>query len=359
MMGLLARLEKLSRSALKLAGLALLALIGLIDYVTGYEMFFSVFYLLAVGLAAWFVGRGFGLLLSVLSVAVWIGGDLAAGAQYSSSLIPIWNAVILMVFYFIVVWLMTSLRSLHRDLEARVQERTLALRREMAERERLEEEILKISEREQRRIGHDLHDSLCQHLTGTALAGQVLQERLAAKSLPESDDASKIVDLVEEGITLARNLAHGLYPVQMEAEGLMAAFEELARKLTETAKLQCSFECETPVLIHNDEAATHLYRIAQEAVSNAIRHGKAKQILISLCEQAGRVLLTIEDDGVGLPETNPKTDGLGIRIMAHRAAMMQGTLSVEPALTGGTVVICSIPRLPTTNDSDDKNHHAR
>src|ERR1035441_2814716 len=151
-------LERRSKPFLMVAGLAVLVLIGIVDYLTGFEMLFSVFYLLEVALAAWFVGKGFGLLMSVLSVLVWIGGDVAAGARYSNPLIPIWNALILMVFYFVVVWLLINLRSLHRDLEARVRERTVALEREMAERQRLEEEILRVSEREQRRIGHDLHD---------------------------------------------------------------------------------------------------------------------------------------------------------------------------------------------------------
>jgi signal transduction histidine kinase len=253
-----------------------------------------------------------------------------------------------MVFYFIVVWLLTNLRALHRDLEARVRQRTLALTREMAERQRLEEEILRVSEREQRRIGHDLHDSLCQHLTGTALAGQVLGERLAAKSLPEAADAGKVVALVEEGITLARNLARGLYPVEMEAEGLMAAFQELADNMAKGARVCCVFGCAAPVLMHDDAAATHLYRIAQEAVRNAIQHGKPKRIGITLAEQNGLVTLTVEDDGVGVPETVRESGGLGIRIMAHRAAMIGGSFTIEPAPTGGTIVTCSIPKAAAT-----------
>jgi signal transduction histidine kinase len=300
-------------------------------------------------LAAWFVGKGFGLLMSVLSVLVWIGGDLAAGARYSNPLIPVWNALILMVFYFVVVWLLTNLRALHRELEARVRQRTAALVREMAERQRLEEEILQVSEREQRRIGHELHDSLCQHLTGTALAGQVLGERLAAKSLPEAADADKVVELVEEGITLARNLARGLYPVEMEAEGLMAAFQDLADNMTKGARVQCVFECDAPVLMHDDAAATHLYRIAQEAVRNAIQHGKPKRIGITLAGQDGLVTLTVEDDGVGVPETAQKSGGLGVRIMAHRAAMIGGCFTIEPAPTGGTIVTCSIPKAAATS----------
>jgi signal transduction histidine kinase len=341
---LLETLERRSRPWLIGAGLVLLALIGIIDYLTGYEIWFSVFYLLEVGLAAWFLGRGFGLVMSVLSVAVWIGGDMAAGAHYSNSFVPIWNALILLVFYFIVVWLLASLRGLHRELENRVRQRTEALTREMAERQRLEGEILKVSEREQRRVGHDLHDSLCQHLTATALAGQVLGERLASKSLPEAADAAKVVQLVEDGIDLARNLARGLYPVEMDAEGLMAAFQDLASNITKGTKIHCVFECAPPVLIHDDAVATHLYRIAQEAVRNAIQHGKPANIGISLSENASKLTLTVEDDGAGLPESGPQAGGLGIRIMAHRAAMLGGSFVIEPGPTGGTILACSIPK---------------
>src|SRR5579864_6770604 len=139
MVPLLARLEQCSRRSLIAAALAILLLIGGIDYLSGFEILFSVFYLLEVGLAAWFVGRGFGLLMAVLSVAAWIGGDLAAGAHYSTPLIPIWNALILLVLYLIVVLLLTNLRSLQRELEARVEQRSRALTQEISQRQRLEE----------------------------------------------------------------------------------------------------------------------------------------------------------------------------------------------------------------------------
>jgi signal transduction histidine kinase len=344
MTGVLDKLGRQSRSTVIVLGLVALAVIGLVDYLTGFEIMFSVFYLLVVGLVTWYVGRGVGLFMSVLSIIVWIGGDLAAGARYSNPAIAVWNALILLVLYLIVVLLISALRALQSDLESRVEERTQALRHEMAERERLEEEILQVSEREQRRIGHDLHDNLCQHLTATALAGQVLGERLASKSLPEAADAGKVVALVEDGITLARNLARGLYPVDMDAEGLMDAFRDLAQTVNQGGKIRCVFECNPPVLIHDDAAATHLYRIAQEAVRNAIQHGKPKSIGITLAERDGRVTLTVEDDGIGVPESAEKSAGLGIHIMGHRAAMIGGSFSIEPGPTGGTIVTCSFPQ---------------
>jgi signal transduction histidine kinase len=137
----------------------------------------------------------------------------------------------------------------------------------------------------------------------------------------EPADAQKVVGLVEEGITLARNLARGLYPVDVEAEDLMDAFRDLAASVTKTARARCVFECRAPVLIHDDAAATHLYRIAQEAVCNALQLGKPRRVAITLAESSSRVILTVEDDGVGVPENAGKSDGLGIRIMAHREAV--------------------------------------
>ncbi len=335
--------EQRSRTVLILVSLGFLAVVGVIDYLTGFQVSFSVFYLLAVGLAAWFVGKGFGFIFSALSVAVSILGDLAAGAHYSSPFIPIWNATVLTVFYFIVVWLLANLRASKKDLENKVQQRTEALTKEIAERARLEKEILEISEREQRHIGHDLHDSICQHWAATAMAGQVLSEKLAAKSSPETADAREIVKLAENGITMTRNLAHGIAPVEMDTEGLPTALQELAANSSKMLKIPCAFDCDSAPLLADAATATHLYRIAQEAVSNAVRHGKPNQIVITLSHRKGRAELTIEDDGVGLPNDWQKSHGLGIRIMAHRAAMISGTFSVKANPTGGTFVRCSFP----------------
>ena len=306
---------------------AVIVVIGAVDFLTGHEISFSVFYLLGVAVAVWFVGKWFGALVSVASVAVWVAGDIASGARFSSPLILIWNALILLAFYLVVVWLLARLRSFHDHLEAQVRERTAALTEEMAERERLERELLEVSEREQRRMGQDLHDGLCQHLTGATLAGQVLEEKLAALGLAETADAGKVVEIVEEGINLSRRLAKGLYPVEMEADGLMLALEEFAATSSKLFKVACRFECDLPVLIHDPATAGHLYRIAQEAVGNAIKHGKARNILIRLDASEENTELSVTDDGSGLPEPLPENRGLGLRIMAHRSAMIGGVFT--------------------------------
>ena len=325
------------------ASFAALALIGAIDYLTGFNLSFAVFYLLDIGFAAWLIGRGFALALSALSIIISIGGDWAAGAQYSTVLIPIWNALILTVVYVIVVWLLGALRAAQQKLERKVDHRTAALMREIGERERLEKEILEISEREQRRIGHDLHDGLCQHLTATAMAAQVLGQKLSARSVPESKDAGEIVRLIEEGIAMTRNMAHGIAPLDMESEGLITALHGLAANVSRMFKVACKLECDPPPSIEDADTATHLYRIAQEAVQNALRHGKPRQIIMSLSRTRDRAKLTIEDDGTGLPENWRSGRGLGTRIMAHRAGMIGGELSIEPNPTGGTFVTCSFP----------------
>ncbi len=342
MYSLIQHLQNSSRATF--IGLAVLTvgIVGAADYLTGFETSFSAFYLLAIGLAAWFISRAFAIFISVLSVVVSLAGDLAEGARFSSPVIPAWNAFVLLIFYLVVVWLLGNLRSVNRNLESQVRQRTLALTEEITERERLERELLEISEREQRRIGQDLHDSLCQQLTGATLAGQVLEEKLAALPSPLAVDAGKMVALVEESIDLSRKLAKGLHPVEMEADGLMLALEEYAGTASGLFKVVCRFECDSPVLIHDPATAGHLYRIAQEAVGNGIKHGKAKNLVIRLDANEENTILSIKDDGSGLPAVVPKNRGMGLRIMAHRTAMIGGRFQARGEPTGGTLVTCEL-----------------
>lgn len=336
---LLSYLERLPSAAIVAITLAIVVIVGIFDYLSGYEISFSVFYLAAVALVTWLVGKRAGWFISVLSVISWLVGDLAAGATYSNRVVPIWNVIIALVFYLVLVEALSNLRALQRGLESKVVERTSALTEEMAKRQALEKELLAAGEKERQRIGHDLHDSLCQHLTGTALAGQVLGEKLAAKSLPEEVDAARVVSLIEEGITLARNLARGLAPVELEAEGLMAALSELARTTRQRFNIDCRFESPCDVLIDDSAVSTHLFRIAQEAVSNAIKHGRARRVNIALFLDEDEVTLEISDDGCGFKEPSPEEKGMGLHIMQHRATMIGANLTIEKRAPG-TVVGC-------------------
>ena len=319
------------------------AVIGLADYVTGYEMTFATFYLFPVSVAVWFSGRIAGTVISVLSVGVWILGDYANGQHYANSWILVWNATLTLAFYLIVVAILHKLRRLQVELESRVQQRTLALTQEIQERARLEKELLDVSERGQRQIGHDLHDSLGQHLTATAFACQDLAEQLEQRAPLEAAAANHLVTMIEEAINLSRTFARGLIPVEMAAEGLMDGFQALADNVSRQFKITCEFACPQPVLLRDPVASMHLYRIAQEAVTNAIKHGRAKKVVISLMADPGAVYLKITDDGAGLSSHQPPRDGLGLRIMAHRAVMIGAGFKIESLPAGGVRVACQLP----------------
>lgn len=216
--------------------------------------------------------------------------------------------------------------------------------RDITERKRLEKENLEISEREQRRIGQDLHDGLCQHLAGIEMLSQVLAHKLEARSKDAAARATEIAKAVREAISQTRLLARGLSPVTLEAEGLMSALAELAVNTEKMFRVRCGFDCPEIVKFNDHAAATHLFRIAQEAVSNAIKHGKAKRISLHLREEANGISVRVADDGVGFPKNFPGGGGMGLRIMQTRIGMVGGTLRVEENPAGGVTVFCHAPQ---------------
>ncbi|MGC2501805.1 MAG: PAS domain S-box protein [Silvibacterium sp.] len=214
---------------------------------------------------------------------------------------------------------------------------------DITERKHLEKAILDISAREQRRIGQDLHDGLGQHLTGIAFMAKVHEAKLAEQKRSETEDAAKIVKLVNEAIYKTRELARGLLPVVSDSQGLMSALQLWAAEVEDLFGISCRFHCETPVLIHDYTMATHLYHIAQEAVNNAIKHGDPLKILIQLTAEQGRGTLVIKDDGKGITENPKGTHGMGLHIMNYRAGMIGGALEIKRDATRGTVVSCIFP----------------
>jgi PAS domain S-box-containing protein len=217
---------------------------------------------------------------------------------------------------------------------------------DITERKHLEKTILEISAREQRRIGQDLHDGLGQHLTGIAFMSKVQEQKLMEKKLPEATDAAKIVNLVNQAIHKTRELARGLSPVVSDARGLMSALQQWAGEVEDLFAVTCRFECFTPVLIHDDTVATHLYYIAREAVNNAIKHGHARAILIRLAADEQQGILSIEDDGCGIGKIAAGNKGMGMHLMNYRARMVGGSLEVQRVDRNGTVVTCLFPVMP-------------
>jgi signal transduction histidine kinase len=232
----------------------------------------------------------------------------------------------------------------------------LGIARDITEHKRLEQALLDVSEREQRRIGQDLHDGLCQHLAGVSFMTKVLAQKLAAERQADADEAKKIAELVRQAAGAARTIAAGLHPVKMEAHGAMDALQELARLTGDMFKVECRFHCDPPVLIADNRKAVHLYRIAQEAIHNAVTHGKATHIQMTLTairRRGGKITFTVKDDGVGLPDPLPPTRGMGLDIMRHRAQAIGGALDIRRGTEGGTVLTCSFVPSPPTNPEDN------
>lgn len=292
------------------------------------------------------MGAGFAFLIAVLSAFVWLFSDIAAGEHYSDYLTPIWNTGVRMSVFVLVVILFSA-----RDqLRKLVEHRTEKLRLEVQERIRLEKELLEIAEAEQRRIGHDLHDSLGQHLTATALAGKVLAKKLANKSAVEPAAADRVVAMVEEAIELTRNLARTLHPIELGADGLENALQNLAANLSGAFTVSCRFQHSGTVVLKDPRAGVHLYRIAQEAASNAIRHGRAQNLLISLDATSNRVMLSVTDDGGGLAAGARTKKGMGLRIMDYRAGLIGATFDIQNLPAGGTRAVCVLNPEPTDNE---------
>src|ERR1043165_4260898 len=318
--------------------LILVCIIGYIDFETGYERSLSLFYLVPISVGTWFVGLIFGLAIATLSVVVWVVSDLAAGIPA----VRIWNAGMAMASYFAFGIVLHKLCTLLRELDQRVRDRTIALQREMAERERLDQEIAEIADRERRRLGQSLHDSVGQHLTGTALAAQVLREKLAGRSANEVADAAKVVQYLEEGIELTRNLARGFFSPELEADGLNVALQGLAENVSERFGVTCTFKGNEAGPLRDSTTATQLYHIAQEATTNAVKHAQPTRIEIELAKKGQRLTLAVSDDGKGFPDKLPEPPGLGLRLMAHGAALIGGKFSVQRNRNGGTLVTCKL-----------------
>ena len=334
------RLERVPRPAIVAGTVTIVLCIAAFDYKTGTEVSLAAFYLVPISLAALTLGVRFALGISVLSIFVWWGsGKLTDDDDFKfGAFILYWNAAVQFAVDLLVIWALTSLRALQRDLELRARQRAAILIGEIAERERLQSELLDISEREQRRIGQDLHDGLCQHLAGTALAAQVLSEKLAARSAGESGDAAGVVELVEQSIGLSHRIASGLHPVEMDPEGLMHALAQFAETTRELYRVDCRFSPSGRVLVDDSRVAENLYRIAQEAVRNAVKHGNARAVAIQLFLLRGQPALRIRDDGSGYDPRAPQNSGMGLRIMRHRAHVIGSDFAIQPGKAGGTVV---------------------
>ena len=230
---------------------------------------------------------------------------------------------------------------------------------DITERKRLEKEVIEISDREQRRLGQDLHDGICQQLVSIAFATDLLRRDLVAKSAPDAVRLARITNLLDNAILQARHLSHALYPVNLVGNGLGFALSELANSVSQGYHVNCEAQCSEAILIRDHALATHLYRIAQEAVQNAAKHAESSRILICLSHEGDMIHLSVSDNGVGMAEENQM--GVGLSIMRYRAAMAGARLEIQRGPLGGTIISVAIrvketAALLDAGASADKSH---
>lgn len=232
--------------------------------------------------------------------------------------------------------------------------------RDITQQKLLQREVLEIAAREQRRIGQDLHDGAGQELTGLAMLSTQLCEDLKAANLPQAAAAAKIIDGLEEALDHVRALSKGLVPVEVDAEGLMAALADLAARTDELGGVVCEFHCDKPVSISDNQTATQLYRLAQEAVTNALKHARAGKIVISLEARKDLTILSIADDGQGIPDAARPATGSGLRIMRYRAELIGGEFRLARNRPRGVIITCSLSQpQPSPLQSQNVAHEAR
>lgn len=241
-----------------------------------------------------------------------------------------------------------KLKKAQEELEHRVQERTVelsltnqALHLEMAERMRAQKEILEISEKEQKRIGQDLHDGLAQQLAGISFKSKILQQKLSRKSVEEAEDAYEILALIVKAIGETKRLARGFYPIELERHGLFSALKELAINTEKMFHIVCQCQWDPAIKMSNLMIESHLYRIVQEAIHNAIKHGKAKRVQVSVMRNEDLIAVSVQNDGEGISHVPSTMIGMGLRTMSYRAKMIGASLNIQKRPEGGTCVSLS------------------
>jgi signal transduction histidine kinase len=318
---------------------AMLLAISAADCFAGIQLSLALFYLIPTSLAAGWLGWRAGVLIALLATALRGSGDWYSIWPHPFPGYLSWNISAALLIFLFVVWLIHTLVAAHRQLEGRIAARTSELAESIADRQRLELELLDVTARERAAIGRELHDELGQHLVATALASQVLAQQLGDER--GGKEAQAIVGWIEQAIAKSRKLARGLLLARIESDRLASELEELAANASQGG-VRCRVVQQGDNLTANAGECAQLFRIAQEAIGNALRHGRAKDIEITLATDDHATCLIVVDDGTGFDRTG-QTNGMGLRIMQHRAHIIGASLTVLSGVGEGTKVICRLP----------------
>lgn len=327
--------------------LGLMLAIAWVDRATGWELSLLAVYALPILLSVRLMGRNAGVVMAVLHGPIWwIANE--GNQPYTTAWGYNWTMLSrVIVFAFIAVGA-NAIRSKQEADKARI-----AMLEQVR---RLQAEIVSASEYEQQRIGQDLHDGLCQQLAAIGCAARALAEDLEAHHLVEAQDAEKIESAIQQAVLEARSMARGIFPVHVDHTGLSIALSELAQNTQRLTGLSIVTDDVADVQIESPEVAMHLYRIAQEAVANAVRHSGASQVVISLLMAENHLKLIINDNGRGIEADESSASlGMGLRTMHYRAHAMGGELVIGEGSDGGTLVCCSLKVNATTSISNHEH----
>ena len=325
--------------------------IGIVDYVSGYQISLIIFYAVPIGIAVLYVGSAFAFLLAIIAVIVSRLGDLLTGMPYPGDTLFIINLALPLTFFLIVIAALYLLNKIRRGLELTVEQRNTALLQEMHERGRLERQVIDLSEREHRRFGQELHELVTQELSAIAIDAHLLTRNLLDANDSEAGHAREIALKVDRALGKARNIARGYFTLGFDAAGFADALREITTRTQKSSNIACEVRCADDLAIGNEDSTIQLFRIAQEALQNAARHSKATLITVSFERRDDQFSLVVEDNGIGLANTPRREKGLGLSIMAYRASLIGAKFLTDSPLNGsgtGTRILCIVPAAKLT-----------
>ena len=324
-----------SRRAALIEAATLSILIGALDVVTGYEVNLVLFYAAPVLMTLYWCANWISYLTALWCGLVWWGADVISGHPYSSAIARGSELSLHFACFVLLAVAGTAIKRHSRMSEGRID--LLEANRE------LERQLVQITEHERERIGQDLHDGLCQYLAAIRCTAATLKSELERANLPSFGAAAHdVAQLLQCAVSQAHDLARGLVPVQLEEEGLSAALEELALSTGRLMGVRCAFQASGTIATHDDVRMRHLYRIAQEAITNAAKHAKPHRIDVLLSGNANATILSVADDGVGISKTTKNQRGLGMSIMKYRSSIIGGEFFIEEPSRGGTIISCAV-----------------
>jgi len=322
---------------------ALVLLVGNFDYLTGEELSFSVFYLVPIALATRYQQGKAPYFFAVFAGMVWLTVELLSHPGFSNPLIPFWNAVVRIVFFLLLVGFMNVLARRDARLESEVRRQTAALREMISSRRTLEREMAQAVAHEHSQIARELHDGVGQYLAGLAFQARALADELQRDGSPRSDRAGSLVEKLTVTNRMLRRLDHLLSPSIATEGGLAVALGRLVADVRQFSGVKCTLGLPEASFVIGEFQAMTLFRIAQEAINNSVKHAGTGAVRVDLVVDESGLRLVVADDGRGITGSGEQDSGEGLRIMRHRADLIGASLDIRSGGGSGCVVECVLP----------------